>query len=162
MATHHRGPGQPLDRDDTPHGKNTEVNILHDYHHKGTGDFENVEQENHTNLATPTRELDNLHHTVQAGEDQPLEALHYIEHKLQKLSIALCPLAPPEPLDDVLKQYMDTLCSAQKQTNFVNTLIQDILIFSGSNSTQLEDWLVDIETAADLSGESRTKLAQAK
>ena len=73
MATHHRGPGQPLDRDDTPHGKNTEVNILHDYHHKGTGDFENEEQENHTNLATPTRELDNLHHTVQAGEDQPLE-----------------------------------------------------------------------------------------
>ena len=27
---------------------------------------------------------------------------------------------------------------------------------------QLEDWLVDIETTADLTGESRTKLAQAK
>ena len=27
---------------------------------------------------------------------------------------------------------------------------------------QLEDWLVDIETAADLTDESRTKLAQAK
>ena len=27
---------------------------------------------------------------------------------------------------------------------------------------QLEDWLVDIETAADLSAESRTKLAQVK
>ena len=34
--------------------------------------------------------------------------------------------------------------------------------FSGSDSTQLEDWLVDIETAADLTDESRTKLAQAK
>ena len=57
---------------------------------------------------------------------------------------------------------MQTLCSAQKQTNFANTLIQDIPIFNGNNSTQLEDWLVDIEIAANLSAESRTKLAQAK
>ena len=57
---------------------------------------------------------------------------------------------------------METLCSAQKQTTFANTLIQDISTFNGSNSTQLEDWLVDIETAANLTHESRTKLAQAK
>ena len=57
---------------------------------------------------------------------------------------------------------METICSAQKQTNFMNTLIQDIPIFNGNDSTQLEDWLVDIETAADLTAESRTKLAQAK
>ena len=71
-------------------------------------------------------------------------------------------MAPPEPLDDVLKQYMDTLCSAQKQTNFANTLIQDIPIFNGNNSTQLEDQVVDIETTVDLSAESRTRLAKAK
>ena len=57
---------------------------------------------------------------------------------------------------------MDTLCSAKKQTNFTNTLIQDITIFNGNDATQLEDWLVDIETAADLSAESRTKLTQTK
>ena len=57
---------------------------------------------------------------------------------------------------------MDILCSAQKQTNFTTTLIQDITIFNGNNAKQLEDWLVDIETAADLSAESRTKLSQAK
>ena len=50
----------------------------------------------------------------------------------------------------------------QKQTTFENTLIQDIPTFNCSDSTQLEDWLVDIETAADLTDESRTKLAQAK
>ena len=44
----------------------------------------------------------------------------------------------------------------------MNTLIQDIPTFHGSNSTQLEDWAVDIETIADLTDESRTKLAQAK
>ena len=35
-------------------------------------------------------------------------------------------------------------------------------IFTGNDATQLEDWLLDIETAADLSAESKTKLAQAK
>ena len=68
----------------------------------------------------------------------------------------------PEPLDQVLQQYMETLCSPQKQTTFVNTLIQDIPTCNGSDSTHLEDWLVDIETAANLTDESRTKLAQAK
>ena len=62
-------------------------------------------------------------------------------------------------LDDVLQQYMETLCTAQKKTNFTHTLIQDISILSGSNSMQLEDWLVDIETTVYLTDESRTKLA---
>ena len=48
------------------------------------------------------------------------------------------------------------------KTNFTNSLLQDISIFRGADTTLLEDWLVDIETAADLTTESRTKLAQAK
>ena len=162
MSTHHRGSGQPLDRDATPTGKDTDVNILHNYHHEDKDDFENIEQENNANLAALTRELDDLCHRVKSGEGQPVEALHCIEHELQRLSIALCPSAPLEPLNDVLKHYTDTLCSAQKQTNYTDTLIQDIPIFNGNNSTQLEDWLMDTETAADLSAESRTKLAQAR
>ena len=34
-------------------------------------------------------------------------------------------------------------------------------VFNGHDATQLEDWLVGIDTAADLTAESRTKLAQA-
>ena len=64
MTTHHGGAGQPLDRDATPNGKDTDGNILHNYHHEDIDDFENVEQENHTNLATLTWELDDLHHRV--------------------------------------------------------------------------------------------------
>ena len=83
MATHHGGSGQPLDRDATLTGKDTDVNILHNCHHEDTEDFENVEQEkeqeNHTNLAALTRELDDLCHRVQAGESQPAEAQHHIE-----------------------------------------------------------------------------------
>ena len=47
-------------------------------------------------------------------------------------------------------------------TTFANTLIQDIPTFNGNDVAQVEDWLTDIETAADLTDESRTKLAQGK
>ena len=73
------------------------------------------------------------------------------------MSISLNPPAHTEPLGKVLNHYTNTLCSAQKQTNFTNSLLQDISIFTGHDATQLEDWLVDIETAADLTAESRTK-----
>ena len=54
---------------------------------------------------------------------------------------------------------MDTLCSAQKQTNFATSLLQDIPIFTGHDTTLLEDWLTDIKTVTDLTLESRTKLS---
>ena len=43
-----------------------------------------------------------------------------------------------------------------------NSLLQDIPILNGNDSSQLEDLLTHIETASELMGESRTKLAQAK
>ena len=112
MATHHGGAGQPLNRDDTLHGEDTEANIPRNYHHEDTGNIETIGQEHHTNLANLTWELDDLCHRVQAGEHQPAEALHCIEQELQRISIALCPSAPPEPLNNVVRQYTDTLCSA--------------------------------------------------
>ena len=33
---------------------------------------------------------------------------------------------------------------------------------NGSDSPQLEDWLIDVETAVNLTSRSRTKLAQTK
>ena len=67
-----------------------------------------------------------------------------------------------EPIGEVLNKYTDTLCNAQKKTSLENSLLQDIPILNGNDSSQLEDWLTDIETASELMGESRTKLAQAK
>ena len=58
--------------------------------------------------------------------------------------------------------YTNTLCSAQTQTNLTTSLLQDISVFNEHDTTHLEDWLVDIESAADLTAESRSKLAQAK
>ena len=50
----------------------------------------------------------------------------------------------------------------QKQSNLTNSLLQDIPVFNEHNSTKLEDWLTDIETAADLTNESKARLAKAK
>ena len=68
-----------------------------------------------------------------------MEPINCLECELHRLSLALHPSAPPEALDDVLQQYMETLCTAQKETTFANTLIKDITTFNGSNLMQLED-----------------------
>ena len=49
----------------------------------------------------------------------------------------------------------------QKQTNLPNSLLQDIAVLNEHDSTRLEEWLTDIETVADLTNESRAKLAKA-
>ena len=71
-------------------------------------------------------------------------------------------MSPKEPTGEVLNKYTDTLCNAQKKTCLESSLLQDIPILNGNDSSQLEDWLSDIETASELTGERRTKLAQAK
>ena len=83
-----------------------------------------------------------------------------MEQKLNQLAITVCP--PSEPIEEVLDKYTDTLCNAQKKTSLESSLLQDIPTLNGSDSSQLEDWLTDIETASELTGESRNKLAQAK
>ena len=52
--------------------------------------------------------------------------------------------------------------NAQKKTSLENSLLQDIPMLNGNDSSQLEDWLTDIETASEITGKSRTKLVQAK
>ena len=71
-------------------------------------------------------------------------------------------MPPTEPIGEVLNKYTDTLCSTQKKTSLESSLLQDIPTLNGTDSSQLEDWLTDIETASELMTESRTKLAQAK
>ena len=160
MVTHHGGTGQPLEMDPNPQEQDTD--IANGNQHEDMGYFENGEHENCTRLRDLTNEIDCLQHKVEATESQPTESINHLEHELHRLSLSLHTSALPEPLDEVLQQYTETLCTAQKKTTFANTLLQDIIIFNGSNSSQLEDWLIDVETAADLTSESRTKLAQAK
>ena len=91
-----------------------------------------------------------------------MDTISHLECKRNRLALTLHLSALPEPIEEVLQQYTDTLCTAQKKMSFVNTLLQDIVNFNGNNSSQLEHWFIDIETTSNLTGKSRTKLAQAK
>ena len=50
----------------------------------------------------------------------------------------------------------------KKENVFGKFFVTRYFHFNGQDSSQLEDWLTDIEMASELTGESRTKLAQAK
>ena len=97
---------------------------------------------------------------VEEKFNEPREAIHEIEQRLNNLTLALD--HQNTPIEKVLDRYTETLCTAQKKTSLENSLLQDIPILNGQDSSQLEHWLTDIETASELTGEGRTKLALAK
>ena len=49
---------------------------------------------------------------------------------------------------------MDTLHAYQRESNLTTTMLQDIPTFDGQDSSKLDDWFMDIETAADIWRES--------
>ena len=105
-------------------------------------------------------ETANIKQFVEERDNEPTEAIHDLEQRLNELTLALH--CQNTPIENVLDRYTETLCTAQKKTSLESSLLQDISILNGQDSSQLEDWLTDIETASELMGKSRTKLAQAK
>ena len=123
-------------------------------------------QEEHVEFNPPvsllhlTHEMERLRQTVEDKDNDPRDAIKHLEQRFNQLAITLCPST--EPTEEVLNKYTDTLCHAQKKTSLESSLLQDIPTLNGTDSSQLEDWLTDIDTASELMGESRTKLAHAK
>ena len=163
MATHHGGAGLSLDRDSAQHGQDTD--IPNDYHHEDIDNFENAEQESPHQpenpylgarwfTATEFRLVKvNPHGSHQLHRvHEPSQIIHSTSFISTTRTSWWCTTAIHRNLMLCLKA--DHLC--------MNTLIQNIPTFNSSNSMQLEDWLVDIKTAANLTDESRTKLAWAK
>ena len=102
----------------------------------------------------------NFKQFVEERYNELREAIHEIEQRLNDLTLAFC--CQNTPIENVLDRYTETLCTAQKKTSLESSLLQNIPILNGQDSSLLEDWLMDIETASELTNESRTKLAQAK
>ena len=123
-------------------------------------DQEHVEFDPPVILQHLTHKMEWLRQTVEDKDNDPRDAIKHLEQKLNQLAITLCPST--EPIGEVLNKYADTLCHAQKKTSLENSLLEDIPILNRNDSSQLEDWLTDIETASELTGECRTKLVQAK
>ena len=97
---------------------------------------------------------------VEDKNNEPREAIQDLEQRLNDLTLALH--CHNTPIENVLDRYTETLCTAQKNTSSESSLLQDIPILNGQDSSQLEDWLTDIETASELTSKNRTKLAQVK
>ena len=177
MATHHGGAGHLLDKgmdiltedpehadidNESTHSSDATVALGGS---EAEGHPKDLIYDNQDRLTTLTREINDLYHRVEAGEGQPAETLDCIEHELHNLSIALHqpPLpTPTEPFREVIWQYTDTLCTTQKQSNLMNSLLQEIAVFNEHDCTKLEAWLTDIETAADLTNGSKAKLTKVK
>ena len=142
-------------------------------HFGGVGDtsMENPETQNVDNVSEDKFQDENivqkllcktacLKQVIEDRDNDPKEAINDLEQKLNRLTLTLHHL--DTPIENVLDRYTETLCTAQKKTSLESSLLQDIPILNRQDSSQLEDWLTDIETASELTGESRTKLAQAK
>ena len=105
-------------------------------------------------------ETASLKQFVEDRDNEPREAIHDLEQRLNELTLTLC--LQDTPIENMLDRYTETLCTAQKKTSLESSLLHDIPILNRQDSSQLEDWLTDIETASELTNKSRTKLAQAK
>ena len=137
-------------------------NMDADNYQADINDLENIEPTLQAGLRDLTRKLEQLWQTIEANGNDPIDAISNLECKLNRLAITLGTPMPAEPLGEVLNKYTNTLCNAQKKMSLESSLLQDITVLNSNDSSQLEDWLMDIETTSDLTGESRTKLAQAK
>ena len=142
-------------------------------HFHGVGDTstENLETQDVDNISEDESQNENivqnllcktahLRQLVEDRDNKPREAIHDLEQRLNRLTLTLHHL--DIPIENVLERYTETLCTAQRKTSLESSLLQDIPILNGQDSSQLEDWLTDINTTSELTGESRTKLAQAK
>ena len=125
-------------------------------------DLENIEPTHQAGLRDLTHEIEQLCQTIDANDNDPVDAIGHLECKLNQLAITLHTPMLAEPIGEVLNKYTNIFCNAQKKMSLESSLLQDITVLDRNDSSQLEDWLTDIKTTSDLTGESRTKLAQAK
>ena len=121
---------------------------------------------NQAKLTALTWEINELHQWVEAGEGQPAESLDCIELELQKSLSSTSTTTFPNTYwasqrsDRSVHRHLVHHTKANQSNH--NSLLQDITVSIEYDSTKLEDWLTDIETVADLTTESWTKLTKAK
>ena len=67
-----------------------------------------------------------------------------------------------EPICPTMQASTDTLHATQREANLTTSSLKDIPMFDGQDYGNLEDWLMDLETTADILTESHIYLAEAK
>ena len=110
-----------------------------------TQDVDNVSEDEIQNKHMVQKlfcETESLKQVIEDRDNDPREAIHELEQRLNRLTLTLC--CSDIPIENVLDKYTETLCTAQKKTSLESSLLQDIPILNGQDSSQLEDWLTYI------------------
>ena len=61
-----------------------------------------------------------------------------------------------------MQAYTGSLHATNRESNLNTTLLQDIPKFDGQDSSKLEDWFMDMETATEILTDNHMCLAEAK
>ena len=64
-------------------------------------------------LGILTHKIEQLHQIIETNDNDPMDAINHLEHKLNELAITFCTNMPTEPIGEVLSNYTNTLCNAQ-------------------------------------------------
>ena len=73
---------------------------------------------------------------VEEKYNEPREAIHKMEQRLDDLTLVLH--CQNTPIENVLDRYTETLCTAQKKTSLESSLLQDIPILMGKTLHNLK------------------------
>ena len=73
-------------------------------------DLETIEPTHQAGLRDLTCKIEQLCQTIKANNNDPMDAISHLEHKLNQLAITLC--TPMEPIGEVLNKYTNTLHNA--------------------------------------------------
>ena len=117
MATHYGG------IDDTSMSNSKHHDMDANDSQADINDLENIEPSHQAGLRDLTHEIEQLHQTIKANDNDPMDAISHLEHKLNELAITLCTHMPAEPIGEVLNKYTNTLCNAQKKTSLESSLL---------------------------------------
>ena len=101
MATHCGGIGDALMSNSKHH--NMDVNDSQ----ADINDLENIEPTHQAGLKDLTHKIEQLCQTIEASDNDPMDAISHLEHKLNQLAITLH--TPTEPIGEVLNKNMNTM-----------------------------------------------------
>ena len=133
LATHYGGIG------DTSVSNSEHHDVDANNHQEDINDLENTKPSHQAGLRDLTWEIEQICQTIEANDNDPMDAISHLECKLNQLAITLHSPTPVEPLGEVLNKYTNTLCKAEMKMSLESSLLQDITILNGNDSSQLED-----------------------
>ena len=74
-----------------------------------------------------------LKQVIEDRDNDPREAIHELEQRLNRLTLTLC--HSDDPIENVLDRYTETLCTAQKKMSLESSLLQDIPLLNRQDSS---------------------------